>query len=119
MALVAVFVYSATMAVDPTPPPSGATLFAIDLVYGEPRVRLRVASVLANDILRIGTGLADAAAKALLDGLSPAKELAIKIEGLRNRIDMLEAVAAIAEKMREAEASTLGGKTKQTPIDSN
>ncbi|ULQ48385.1 hypothetical protein JN531_017275 (plasmid) [Flagellatimonas centrodinii] len=77
--------------------PPGAELLAIDVVNGGPRDRLRIANLLANDILRISSGLADAIAFKIVNERGRAEELDNKFLGLRNRLDMAQSVLQLID----------------------
>lgn len=90
-----VYQYSATVIDDPPPP--GTELLAIDVVSGGPRVRLRISNVLANDILRISRGAADALATSIQEArMTESTELLL--ESLRDRLAYAEAVIRLSER---------------------
>lgn len=91
----------------PSPPsrpshPAGAELLALDVVSGGPRDRLRIANLLANDILRISSGLADAIAFMIVNQQGRAHDLNNKFQGLRDRLAMAQSVLQLIDQHFDA-----------------
>lgn len=74
-------------------------MLAIDVVSGGPRVRMRISNVLANDILRISRGAADALA-ASIQGARMTESAELLLESLRDRLTYIEWVIRLAEGAR-------------------